>query len=434
MNERMTTGRRQVIRSIGAAGVAGLAGCPTPNNGGDGGAATGSLGSRSTAVKLGVLAPETGPLSEQGRAIRDAALLPARQLNSAELPVGFDTRVEDTQFDPQAGISAAESLVAAGYPMITGPAFSVVTLEVARDVLIPEQVVGCSPASTSPAVTDLDDDYVFRTAPSDARHGQALAQVATDRRDARTAATLYVDDSYGRTLSESFTSAFAERGGTTQTQVAFQKAQDSYESPLETALADEPDMLLVVGFPASGVQLFRDYYDDYSPDRPIIVTDGLRNAALPNEVGNEMHNVVGTALTGTGSHFDSFEDLHTTEYGQHPGDVFDRSLAELFTAIAYDASAVLILANIAAGENSGSDIRKEMRSVANPPGETVGPHNLPDAVELVSQGASVQYAGASSPVTFDDNGDMSDVSYEVWEFDTGSPAEISQLTTVDFSA
>ncbi|MFB6143336.1 MAG: ABC transporter substrate-binding protein [Halorientalis sp.] len=419
--------RRTVLKGIGVAGITtSLAGCTTGDGDGTPTGTAAGLDQRSSAIKLGILMPETGDLAELGRPIRDAALLPASQLNATDLPVEIDTQVEDTQTNPTAGVSAAEALVNAGYPMVTGPASSGVNLQVTREVLIPSQVVGCSPSSTSPAVTDLqDNDYIFRTAPSDALQGQVLAQVATERENASTAATLYVNNSYGQSLSESFASAFENRGGTVQTQVSFEKEQPSYTSRLSSALSNDPDTLVVIGYPASGVQIFRDYYAEYPGDRTVMVTDGLQSSSLPANVGNDMANVIGTAPLASGPQVDTFRSLYQDEYGRAPG---------VFNAQAYDASAVMILANAAVGENNGTAVRDNMRPVANPDGQTVGPSNLPEAVEMVAQGTPVKYAGASSSVNFDEHGDMSAVTYEVWEFAPDTESGFNQLDTIHFSA
>src|SRR6056297_189532 len=144
-------------------------------------------------VRLGVLQPETGDLGSLGQAIRDAALLPARQL-SGSIDQSIDTQVGDTQSTAEAAVNAANSLVSAGYPSITGAAGSEATIQVARNVLVDNEVVACSPASTSPTITNLDDnDFVFRTPPSDALQGQVLSQIANEDLEASTASTLYLN-------------------------------------------------------------------------------------------------------------------------------------------------------------------------------------------------------------------------------------------------
>ncbi|NHX38362.1 MULTISPECIES: ABC transporter substrate-binding protein [Haloarcula] len=187
-------------------------------------------------IKFGVLMPETGDLGPLGRPIRDGALLPALQLEG-EVDFEFDYQVGDTQTQAQAGIDAANSLVSAGYPSITGAASSETSIQVARNVLIDSGVVGCSPASTSPTITDLEDnDYMFRTPPSDALQGQVLAQVGVGELGAETASTLYVNNSYGQALQEAFAGAFEAEGGTIVNQVGFEQQQSSYTSEINSAM------------------------------------------------------------------------------------------------------------------------------------------------------------------------------------------------------
>ncbi|MFO7925960.1 ABC transporter substrate-binding protein [Natronomonas sp.] len=181
---------------------------------------------------VGVLMPETGDLGPLGGPIRDGALLAAEQVNDADINVTVDTRVEDTQTDPQAGISGAEALVNDGYPAVVGPAASNVNLQVADQVFIPNAVVGISPSSTDPDVTDLeDDDFIYRTCPSDLLQGPAMAQLARgDRVGAESSGTLYLNDAYGQALEEQYASAFEDEGGEVRERVSFEPEQPSYSS------------------------------------------------------------------------------------------------------------------------------------------------------------------------------------------------------------
>lgn len=414
------THRRTVLKSVGAAGIAGLAGCL----GGDGGSnGDGSNGGDGRELMIGVLQPTTGDLGDLGGPIRDAAVLPATQLEDSDVSFTVDLQEEDSQTDPEAGLSAAQALVDGGYPAITGAAASSVTIPVAQQVAVPNGVVMCSPASTAPEITEMDDDdFLFRTAPSDALQGEVMAQVGAEDFDFSSAATFHLNNDYGQQLSESFVSAFEELGGSVTAEVAFEAEQPSYTSLLQDALGDDPDGMIVIGYPASGEQIFRDYYADFDGEETIMVTDGLREPSLPGNVDNPMENVVGTAPLAAGPDQDHFADLFEEEYGSAPG---------VFTAQAYDATAVLLLANVAAGENDGTAIRDNLRTVANPEGEEVGPSNLGEAMGMVADGEEVNYQGASSAVDFDDNGDMQAVTYEIFEF---SEEGIETTDTVEFEA
>ncbi len=169
-----------------------------------------------------------------------------------------------------------------------------------------------------------------------------------------------------------------------------------------------PDLLTVIGYPASGIQLFRDYYSASDGSEDILIPDGLQDAEMPGEVGNEMANVTGTAPAAGGPNQEAFEQLYQGTYDAAPG---------VFTSQSYDSAAALILANVAAGENSGTAIRDQLRRIANPGGTEYGPGEFLDAVEAAANGEDINYQGASSAVNFDENGDPASAAYSIWEFD-----------------
>lgn len=425
--------RRDVIRGLGAAGIAGLAGCTggdgdsggdgtTSGSGGDTTTTSGD-GSAGRTLMQGVLLPTTGDLADLGAPIRDGAVLP-QTLLEGETDFELDFSVQDTQTDPNAAQSAAQTLRNGGYPAVTGAASSEVTISVAENVFIPSGMVGCSPASTSPAITDLEDNgLIYRTPPTDALQGQVLAQVAVEQHQASTAATMYVNNSYGQLLAESFNTAFQDRDGQVSQEVSFQKGQSSYTSRISQALNDNPDVVVVIGYPESGIQLFSDFYSDFDTDVPILVTDGMRSSSLPADVGNPLDNVTGTAPLAAGPGRDYFDEQYQAEYGEEPG---------VFTSQAFDATAVCLLANAAAGENDGAAIAQEMQNVANPGGEEVTPSTLAEGLEMAAEGTEIQYSGASSAVDFDENGDLTAATYEYFGFQEGGGIET--LDEIEFSA
>ena len=174
-----------------------------------------------------------------------------------------------------------------------------------------------------------------------------------------------------------------------------------------------PDGLIVIGYPESGIQLFRDYYSASDGSEEILVPDGLRDGAMPGQVGNDMENVTGTAPAAGGPNQDAFSTLFQDEYGSSPG---------VFTSQSYDSVAIQLLANAAAGENDGTAIRDQMRSVANPDGMEVTPDNLIQGVEAAANGENVNYQGASSATNFNEDGDPASAAYAIWEFNADEEA------------
>ena len=69
-----------------------------------------------------------------------------------------------------------------------------------------------SPSATSPALTDADDNGLFfRTAPSDARGGQVLADI-TKEKGVKSVAITYVNTDYGVGLADVYEAAAKARG------------------------------------------------------------------------------------------------------------------------------------------------------------------------------------------------------------------------------
>ena len=174
-----------------------------------------------------------------------------------------------------------------------------------------------------------------------------------------------------------------------------------------------PGGLVVIGYPESGIQLFRDYYSQSDGSEEILVPDGLRDGSMPGQVGNDMENVTGTAPAAGGPNQEAFNSLFQDEYGSSPG---------VFTSQSYDSVALQLLANAAAGENSGTAIRDQMRRIANPGGMEVTPDNLVEGIEAAANGDDVNYQGASSSTNFNEAGDPASAAYAIWEFNADEGA------------
>ncbi|WP_266077756.1 ABC transporter substrate-binding protein [Haladaptatus caseinilyticus] len=185
-----------------------------------------------------------------------------------------------------------------------------------------------------------------------------------------------------------------------------------------------PDMLTVIGYPQSGIQLFRDFYAmGGTQNLDVLVPDGLQDPSLPQQVGNDMQNVTGTVPAAAGPNRQAFVRLFKNQYNQDPG---------VFTSQSYDSVAILILANAAAGENSGPAIRQQMRRVANPPGKEFGPQNFIEAVRAAANGEDINYQGASSTTNFDDRGGPASAAYDVWKFAPQTEAGVRIVNTRRF--
>ena len=153
----------------------------------------------------------------------------------------------DTKVNPTQGVEEARRLVEVeGVQAIVGAISSTVTLAVTESVIGPSGVVMITPSASSPALsTSKDNDFLFRSAPSDVAKGVILAALA--REDGLdNVGLLYRDDAYGQGLAEVFTQHF---GGTVSAASYSALGQTSYLAELQQAASGGADLLVVVAFP-----------------------------------------------------------------------------------------------------------------------------------------------------------------------------------------
>ncbi len=368
-------------------------------------------------IRIGTLIDATGDLGAFGPPIVLATDLAALLVNEAG---GIDGRPiemvhRDSGTSPQIATDAASALVNVdGVEAIVGSLSSGVTLAVAESVTIPGGAVLVSPASTSPAITNLDDDdTVYRTTVSDALQGVIAAQLASQL-GYDNVATLYINNAYGEGLSTVFESTFESLGGTVSAAVPIEGGQASYVSELRQASQGGATVLMAISYPeTAGVYLREAVEGQFFED--FMFVDGTKNQEMFDTLGaGNFEGNYGTAPGAPGTPTqEKFQELYASELGGDPSD--------LFISEAFDAAAILALAIAEAGSEDGGDIKAAMRDVANAPGEKVGPGDLARALQLISEGKDIDYVGAAGDQDFDENGDVQN-TIEVWNIKDGQIA------------
>ena len=151
-------------------------------------------------IKVGSVAGVTGPIAELAAPIVGGRNLAAEHINAQGMLLDGHALVlvlADSQCDPKAGVDAGNKVVNVEQVVaIVGASCSGATNGMVQSVTIPAGIPSVSDSATAPSITDLaDNNLVFRTAPSDAYQGAALAQLAYDA-DYRKLAVTYANDDY----------------------------------------------------------------------------------------------------------------------------------------------------------------------------------------------------------------------------------------------
>ena len=168
-------------------------------------------------VKMGVLLSFTGPIESLTPAMATGAEMAISEVSGDANFMDGSTvepvRADATCVDAAAATTAAERLVTSdGVTAIMGADCSGVTTAVLANVAVPNGVAMISPAATSPALTDAEDNGLFfRTAPSDARQGEVLATILSEKGMSEVAVT-YTNNDYGKGFADAFEAAFQDAG------------------------------------------------------------------------------------------------------------------------------------------------------------------------------------------------------------------------------
>jgi ABC-type branched-subunit amino acid transport system substrate-binding protein len=384
-------------------------------------------------LTIGNLVPLTGDLAPYGPAGEKAGDLAVEQIDSAIKKAGVDHTVElvteDGASDDQGGVQAARKLIADGATCISGDYASTATVSVARSVTVPEGVMLISPASTADALSDLDDDGLFaRTAPPDGLQGKALADRMEQELGGLQGKTINIgarNDLYGTGFADSLEAELEERGATVAEKVVYDPEQPSYNSEAGQLTSGNPDNFVIIDFPETfaklGPALART--GNWEPTQTFI-TDGLSSTDLTELLGPEAtEGMLGTAPgTFAGDAPDSFDAL----YMKAPGP--ERNL---FDSTTFDDVILCYLGAVAAGSSDGDAIAEAIVDVTAPGGAKYTFEQLPEAIEALESGEDIDYEGASGPVDWDENGDLSRYIYDISEFKGG---KLEKVDTVEVKA
>ena len=369
-------------------------------------------------MKVGVLMGFTGPIESLTPNIAAAAELAMKEATDSGAFLGgkkvVPVRGDSTCVDAGAAQAAAERLITAdGVAAIMGADCSGVTIAVANNVGVPNGVVMVSPSATSPAITTLKDNgYLFRTAPSDARQGEVLAQVAKAR-GIKTIAVTYTNNDYGKGLSNAFSNAFKAAGGKVALAASHEDGKADYSAEVGALAATGAEHLAVFGYVDKGGKGIIQASLDAGAFDKFVLADGMVGESLIAAIGKALNGSVATAPGSDSPNAKKFQAAATKAgvKGASP-----------FAAEGYDAAALIILAAQAAGSMDRKAIQSKILDVANAPGEQIGPGELAKGLKLLADGKAVDYQGATD-VALTSGGDASG-SYKEYEVKDGKFATV----------
>lgn len=343
-------------------------------------------------IKVGVILGFTGPIESLTPAMAAAAELALSEASASGILLGGKTlgtvRGDSTCVDAAAATATAERLITSDNVVaIMGADCSGVTTAIANNVAVPNGVVMVSPSATSPGLSTIEDKgYFFRTAPSDARQGQVLAEILQDRGVSSVAVT-YTNNDYGKGLADSFEAAFSATGGKVEISAAHEDGKADYSAEVGALSASGAENLAVFGYLDQGGKGIIQASIDADAFSNFIIADGMVGDSLIESIGEDLNGTFGTLPGNESEGVAMFKEIAAAAGVDGDGP---------FTSESYDAAALIALAMQAAGSSDRAEIQANIMAVANAPGEEILPGELAKGLKILADGGEVNYVGASN--------------------------------------
>ena len=341
-------------------------------------------------VKLGIILGFTGPIESLTPDMAAGAELAIDEINkSKHFSMGkvSGVRADSTCVDSAAATTAAERLITSDKVNgIMGADCSGVTTAILQQVAMANGMVMISPSATSPALSTVEDNGLFfRTAPSDARQGQVVADILKEK-GLTNIAISYVNNDYGKGLAASIEENHKAAGGTVTISAPHETDKGDYSAEVGALAQAGGDLLGVPGNKDQGGNGIIQASLDTGAFDIFFLPDGMIGEGLPKEIGSSLNGSIGTVPGTDSPGAAKFSDMATAA-GFKSGP---------FAMESYDAAALMLLAMEAAKSSDSQVYKSKIMDIANAPGEKIYPGELDKALHLIEDGKDIDYVGASA--------------------------------------
>jgi hypothetical protein len=360
-------------------------------------------------LRIGGLLPETGSWQLIGRAQKAAAQLAVDDVNAAGGVLGQQVvYLPGDEGDATQDIArrTVDGQLEEGADVIVGATSESGSLSVI-DRITSSCVIEFSPSNTSTEFTTYDDgDLYFRTAPSNALQGQALADLMLADGN-QTVAIVGVDRQYGDELRQLTARPFEAGGGRVVLDRAYDPESNDFSQLVDEIVAANPDALLLAGFDETGVVLTSLFEGGFTPDRKKIY--------LPD---SNMSDATGEGFSQPGA----LAGIRGTVPAAEPTPDFrGRLLLEAdpglptfsYAPETYDAIVIAALAADIAGTDDPARVAREINGVTRD-GQACS--TFGECKLMIAGGADINYQGAAGPLAFSRAGEPTTATFAVVAF------------------
>ena len=338
-------------------------------------------------LRIAAIFSETGIAAPHNLPLINMTRLAIEHLNSQGGLLGrpLQLLILDNGSTPIGSALAAQKAIAENVTAVIGAHWSSHSLVMAP-MLQEAGIPMITPGSTNPEVT-LGKNYIFRACFIDSFQGLAMAKFAVHELHARTAAVVTnIDENYSIMLGQFFGTAFKEAGGRVVSEIGYRGTATDFSAIIKEIASKNPEVIYLPG---------------YTRDSGLFIKQsekmGLKAIFLGGDAWDEIEKYAGTSIEGSFQsapwhpevpfpESEAMKKIFAAGYG--------KDIENISAPLAYDA--VMLLAE--AITRAGSLDRRAIR----------------DALAT-----TVDFPGATGPITFDANGDPQNKAIIIIEFRGG---------------
>jgi len=347
-------------------------------------------------IKIGHVAPVSGPSAHLGKDNENGAKMAIEELNAKGFkingkPVKFVLVLEDDGGDPKQGTTVAQKLVDAKVNGVIGHLNSGTTVPASKiyyDAGIPQ----ISPSATNPVYTKQKFNTTFRVVANDNKLGGTLGKYAVEKLKVKRIAVIDDRTAYGQGVAGEFAKGAKGPGvSIVDKQFTNDKATD-FNAILTSIKAKNPDLVFFGGMDSVGGPLLRQMRA-LGIKAKYMGGDGVCTESLPKLSGAADENVTCAEAGGVTPELQKNMDDFVARYKKkYNGDV------QLYAPYVYDA--VMTMATAMADAKSAEPAKY-----------------LPFL-------AKVKHQGVTGLITFDQYGDIKDGALTLYTYTGGKKTKM----------
>jgi branched-chain amino acid transport system substrate-binding protein len=251
----------------------------------------GGVSAQEVVVKVGHVAPTSGPIAHLGKDNEMGARMAVDELNAKGVTIGgkkakFELLAEDDAADPKQGTAAAQKLVDSKVNGVVGHLNSGTTIPASKiysDAGIPQ----ISPSATNPKYTRQGFKTAFRVVADDVHLGGTLGKYAVNQLKGKSIAVIDDRTAYGQGVADEFEKGVKAAGGKTVGREFTNDKATDFTAILTSIKAKKPDIVFFGGMDAVAGPMLRQM-KQLGINAKLMGGDGICTGELPKLAAGSM--------------------------------------------------------------------------------------------------------------------------------------------------